>query len=137
MKEMMMRIYETNSPEARARLLALAMVVDGHLAPSELQVLEDSPVLQDLGIDWTLFTVVLDELCEDMLDGTVRDGAVEIGPELQDELLAGITDPALQGRLLVAMLDIVEADRRVAHAERLLVTRAGQRWMPEDEAQPA
>ena len=127
-----MRSYLINSPEARARLLALAMVVDGHLAPSELQVLEDSPVLQELGIDWTLFTVVLDELCEDMLDSTVRDGAVEIGPALQDELLAEITDAAVQRKLLVAMLDIVEADARVAHGERLLVNRAGQRWMADE-----
>lgn len=129
-----MRSYLINSPEARARLLALAMVVDGHLAPSELRVLEESPVLQELGIDWTLFTVVLDELCEDMLDSTVRDGAVEIGPALQDELLDEITDTAVQRRLLVAMLDIVEADARVAHGERLLVNRAGQRWMVEEAA---
>lgn len=128
-----MRTYVSNSPEASARLLALAMVVDGHLAPSELRVLEDAPALRELGIDWTLFTVVLDELCEDMLDGTVRDGAIEIGPDLQDELLAGITDPALQRKLLAAMLDIVVADARIAHAERLLVNRAGERWVPEVE----
>jgi hypothetical protein len=133
-----MRSYDTNSPKARARLLALAMVVDGHLAAAELQVLEDDPVLQDLGLDWTLFSEVLDELCADMLGGSVRAGAVEIGPERQDAVLAEITDPALQRRLLVAMLDIVEADAHVAHGERLLVTRAGQRWMAEDaQALPA
>ncbi len=132
-----MRTYDTNSPEASARLLALAMVVDGHLAPSELQVLDDVPALRELGIDWTLFTAVLDELCEDMLGGTVRDGAIEIGPDLQDELLAEITDPALQRKLLAAMLNIVVADARVARAERLLVSRAGKCWAPEGVAQAA
>jgi uncharacterized tellurite resistance protein B-like protein len=130
-----MRNYETNSPRARARLLALSMVVDGHLDPAELQVLEDAPVLQELGIDWTLFSEVLDELCSDMLGGTVRNGAVEIGPDLLDSLLADITEPGLQRQLLVAMLNIVEADARLAHAERLLVTRAGQRWVPDGEAE--
>lgn len=130
-----MRTYETNSPRARARLLALSMVVDGHLDPAELQVLEDSPILQQLDIDWTLFSEVLDELCSDMLGGTVRDGAVEIGPALLDSVLAEITEPSLQRQLLVAMLDIVEADTRLAHAERLLVTRAGQHWMPTAEAE--
>ncbi|MBB3221150.1 tellurite resistance TerB family protein [Pseudoduganella umbonata] len=135
-----MRTYETNSPRARARLLALSMVVDGHLDPAELQILEDAPVLQELDIDWTLFSEVLDELCRDMLGGTVRNGAVEIGPDLLDSLLADITDPALQRKLLVAMLNIVEADERLAHGERLLVARAGQRWVPdsaESEAVPA
>ena len=131
-----MRPYETNSPQARARLLALSMVVDGHLDPAELQVLEDAPVLSDLGIDWTLFSEVLDELCSDMLGGTVRNGAVEIGPALLDSVLAEITEPALQRQLLVAMLDIVEADARLAHAERLLVTRAGQCWMQDAQAEP-
>jgi hypothetical protein len=59
----------------------------------------------------------------------VRNGAVEIGPDLLDSLLADITDPALQRKLLVAILNIVEADVRLAHGERLLVARAGQRWV--------
>ncbi|QBE65966.1 tellurite resistance TerB family protein [Pseudoduganella lutea] len=131
-----MRPYETNSPQARARLLALSMVVDGHLDPAELQVLKDAPVLSDLGIDWTLFSEVLDELCSDMLGGTVRHGAVEIGPALLDSVLGEITDPGLQRQLLVAMLNIVEADARLAHAERLLVARAGECWIPDAQGEP-
>ena len=42
-----MRAYPTNSPKAVSRLLALTMIVDGHLAPSELKAMRASgiPVL--------------------------------------------------------------------------------------------
>ena len=46
-----MRSYPNDSPQATARILALAMVVDGHLAPSELRVLDESPLMRDLEMD--------------------------------------------------------------------------------------
>ena len=126
-----MRSYPPNSPRARARLLALAMVVDGDLDPAELEVLEDPAVLRGLRVDGALFQQVLSELCTDMLRTAVRNGAVELKPELLDRLLAEITDPELQHRLLATMVNIVDADAQIADAEGMLLERACARWKPD------
>ena len=126
-----MRSYEPDSPRARARLLALSMVVDGHIDAAELKVLDDAPVLHGLQVDVPLFRDVLDELCSDMLRTAVRDGAVEIGTPLLDRLLADITDPELQGRMLGAMWKIVHADAQLADAESILLARACRLWWPD------
>ncbi|QGZ38188.1 hypothetical protein IP92_01516 [Pseudoduganella flava] len=126
-----MRTYEANSPRACARLLALAMVVDGDLDPAELEVLEDGALLRGLGLDGAVFQQVLGELCTDLLRTAVRDGAVEIKPALLDRLLAEITDPALQQRLLAAMVTIVDADSRVEDAEGILLEQACVQWKPD------
>lgn len=126
-----MRSYEPDSLRARARLLALSMVVDGHIDPAELKVLDDAPVLHGLQLDTALFRDVLDELCSDMLRTAVRGGAVELGTALLDGVLAEITDPALQGRMLEAMWKIVHADQRLVDAESVLLTRACRLWWPD------
>ena len=126
-----MRSYPPNSPRARARLLALAMVVDGDLDPAELEVLEDPAVLRGLQVDGALFQQVLSELCTDMLRTAVRNGAVELKPELLDRLLAEITDPGLQHQLLATMVNIVDADAQIADAEGMLLERACECWKPD------
>jgi uncharacterized tellurite resistance protein B-like protein len=126
-----MRTYEPNSTRARARLLALSMVVDGHIDASELKVLDEAPVLHGLQLDMQLFRDVLDELCSDMLRTAVRDGVVEIGTPLLDRLLADITDPELQGKMLGAMWKIVHADEQLADAESILLARACGLWWPD------
>lgn len=125
-----MRSYETDSTQARARVLALAMVVDGQLHPSELKVLDDTLVMHELELDEALFRDVLDELCSDLLDFAVRDGAVEIAPSLLDTLLADIAAPNLQRIMLQAMQKVVEADAAVADAESTLLARARRLWRP-------
>lgn len=123
-----MRNYATNSLEARARILALSMVVDGHLDPAEIKVLEDTPVLLDVQVTSKLFRQVLDALCSDMLYTAVRDGSVEINAPLLDSLLVEIADPDLRRRMLGAMIKIVDADSWLADAEGMLLARACHLW---------
>jgi uncharacterized tellurite resistance protein B-like protein len=126
-----MRSYRPNSPEASARLLALAMIVDGHLAPAELRVLEDAPAMHDLSIDRTLFGEVLEDLCNDMLHTAVVQQTVELNPALINALLAEITEPELRRALLAAMWKIVDADGVLADAEAVLLSRACAVWAAE------
>jgi uncharacterized tellurite resistance protein B-like protein len=126
-----MRSYRANSLEARARILALAMIVDGHLAPTELEVLEQAPSMRDLSIDRTLFREVLEALCHDMLHTSVVQEAVELNHQVLDGLLAEVTDPDLRRALLAAMWKIADADGVLADAEAVLLTRACAVWAAE------
>lgn len=125
-----MRIYATDSPRAVSRLLALAMIVDGHLAPAELKAMRHSGVLQGVGIGEDDFDDVVQELCEDLLATAHQRGAgeVEIDAKLLDGLLHDVEDPALRMGTMKAMLDIVHADTVLDGRETLLIQRAFKAW---------
>jgi len=125
-----MRTYASDSPKAVCRLLALAMIVDGHLAPSELRALRHSGILQRVGVDEALFDDVVQEVCEDLLATADRRCAseVEIDSRMLDSLLHEVGDPALQLALMKAMLDIVHADEVLDGRESLLIQRGFKAW---------
>jgi len=125
-----MRTYASDSPQAVCRLLALAMIVDGHLAPSELRALRQSGILQRVGVDEALFDDVVQEVCEDLLATADRRCAseVEIDSRMLDSLLHEVGDPALQLALMKAMLDIVHADEVLDGRESLLIQRGFKAW---------
>lgn len=134
-----MHTYSANSPEAVSRILALAMIVDGHLSPSEVQAMHRSEYLKQVRIDDDTFDATLRELCEDLLDAAAnrRAGMVEIDPRLMDDLLLDIRDPLLQIRVWRAMVDIVHADGHLDGRETTLVRRAARAWFGQDRAEDA
>lgn len=125
-----MRTYANDSPKAVCRLLALAMIVDGHLAPAELRALRVSGILQRVKVDEALFDEVVQEVCEDLLATADRRCAseVEIDSRMLDTLLREVADPALQMAVMKAMLDIVHADDVLDGRESLLIQRGFKAW---------
>lgn len=125
-----MRLYSTDSPDAVCRLLALAMIVDGHMAPSEIKAMQHSAILDRVGVDADRFDDAVMTLCEDLLESARRhDRAdIEIDNAMLDRLLDDIRDPLLRMHLLKAMLDIVHADRLIDSREHLLLQRAQRKW---------
>ena len=110
-----MRLCATDSPDAVCRLLALSMIVDGHMAPSEIKALEHSAILERLGVDPDTFDDAVMTLCEDLLATARRHGRadIEIDNAMLDRLLDEVADPLLRMHVLKAMLDIVHADRHI------------------------
>ena len=125
-----MRLCATDSPDAVCRLLALSMIVDGHMAPSEIKALEHSAILERLGVDADTFDDAVMTLCEELLETARRhDRAdIEIDNAMLDRLLDEVADPLLRMHVLKAMLDIVHADRRIDSREHLLLRRAQRKW---------
>ena len=125
-----MRLCATDSPNAVCRLLALSMIVDGHMAPSEIKALEHSAILERLGVDADAFDDAVMALCEDLLETARRhDRAdIEIDHAMLDRLLDEVADPLLRMHVLKAMLDIVHADRLIDSREHLLLQRAQRKW---------
>ncbi|MYN08212.1 tellurite resistance TerB family protein [Pseudoduganella aquatica] len=126
-----MRHYQPNSASAAGRILALAMVVDGHMAPSELRALERSRLLEHIDIDMDSFHDLVQELCYDLLACNVKNDYVELDPGTTDLLLADITDSELRRELLRAMWNIADADGVLADGEAKLLARACVIWAAE------
>ena len=126
-----MRNYVTDSASAAGRLVALCMVVDGNMAPSELQALQRSRLLDYIDIDIDAFHDLVDELCQDMLSTSVQHDHVVLDEATIDALLIEIQDPALRRQLLRAMWSIADADGVLADAEAKLLARACAMWSPE------
>ncbi|SFD62763.1 TerB family tellurite resistance protein [Massilia yuzhufengensis] len=134
-----MHTYSANSPEAISRILALTMIVDGHVSPSEVHAMHHASSLQQVEVHDDTFDRTLRELCEDLLDEAAnrRAGMVEIDPALMDHLLMEIRDPLLQIRLWRAMVDIIQADGFLDGRETTLVRRAARAWFGEESAEDA
>ncbi|MTV37594.1 tellurite resistance TerB family protein [Duganella radicis] len=126
-----MRNYVPNSASAAARLVALCMIGDGNMSPSELQALQRSRLLEYIDLDVDTFHAIVDELCQDMLSTAARHEHVVLDPATIDALLGEITEPALRRRLLQAMWKIADADEVLADAEARLLARACDVWAAE------
>lgn len=125
-----MRTYPTNSAKAVSRLLALTMIVDGHLAPSELKAMRGSAIPAHARLDEDDFDDVVRELCEDLLTSAARrcSAEVEIDSRLLDGLLGEVEDQALRLSVMKTMLDIVHADSVLDTRETILIERAFKAW---------
>ena len=125
-----MRHYAADSPEAMARVVALALMADGAIDPSELRLFERHQIASRLGISHHCFTKVIQQFCEDMEVSALRgtSGQLELAPEAIAELLQDIRNPALQQNLLRAILDIVHADNRLVGSEAVIVSQAMNCW---------
>lgn len=126
-----MRHYETDSASAAGRIVALCMVVDGNMAPSELQALQRSRLLEYIDIDIDTFHDLVNELCQDLLSTAVKHEHVVLDEATIDVLLDEIRDPALRRELLRAMWHIADADGVLADAEAKLLSRACRVWSAE------
>lgn len=125
-----MRHYPSDSPEALGRIVALALMADGAIDPSELRFLEAERTLPRLGLDADGFDRVFHEFCTDMLGTAQRlsTGQLELDAETIDLLLDEVSQPQLRAAALRTVLDIVHADEQLAGGEAVLVTRAMERW---------
>jgi uncharacterized tellurite resistance protein B-like protein len=125
-----MRSYPTNSPKAVSRLLALTMIVDGHLSPSELKAMRTSSMPAQAMLGEDEFDDVVRDLCEDLLASAARRSSheVEIDSRLLDTLLGEVDDSALRLSLMKTMLDIVHADSVLDTRETILIERAFKAW---------
>jgi uncharacterized tellurite resistance protein B-like protein len=125
-----MRHYPSNSPEAMARLIALALMADGAMDLSEIESLQRHEIAKDLGLDDRQFDKVIHDFCEDMMTFAHRapTGQFELDQKSIDALLGEIQDPELQNQLLSSMLHIVNAEGTLLSGEVALVSRAMTRW---------
>lgn len=125
-----MRHYSPDSPEATARVLALALLADGAIDLKEWKVLDHHFLAGDFGLDTKLFDTVIKDFCFDLAQYSDRDYVthLEIDRETIASLLRDIRDPSSQMRLLRVIVDVVNADGALASGEAVLVAEAMLVW---------
>lgn len=125
-----MRSYATNSPEAAARVVAMALLADGHLSMTEVQALDRLQVIHRLGLAPTRFAEVLEDFCHDLLQSHRGPwtGSSQLDPHVRTRLVAEITQPALQAHIMTLCSDIIHADHHLADTEVDMMARLADHW---------
>lgn len=125
-----MRKNPPDSPEAAARIVALALLADGAIDRRETLLLERQQILKRLGIDNERFDTIYYEHCADLLTHAAREtsGQLTLDERSIKMLLGEIRDPTLQRKMLRIILDIVHADRRLTAGEATLIAHALKQW---------
>ncbi|MCZ4306276.1 TerB family tellurite resistance protein [Zoogloeaceae bacterium G21618-S1] len=125
-----MRSYPNDSAEAAARIVSLAMLVDGGLDPEETAQIRRAGVLEEMGMSAEQFDAVVQDFCNDLQQCSAywSVGRLKLQPEVIEQLLGEIQRPENRLRLLGTMLDIIAADGRVTRSEVDLLTHALRRW---------
>lgn len=125
-----MRSYPRNSPQAAARIVALAMIADGHPCKAELDALTRVDGHLRLGLDPAGLHAVMQTLCEDLLaaaHGSWSD-ACRIDPRTLAGVMAEIDDPRLRLKVLQLCLAVAEADGDVGDGESVVLSAVVEQW---------
>lgn len=126
-----MRSYPRNSPQAATRILALAMLADGHQCNSELALLERLQVHDQLGLSRAELHAVVHTFCEDLMVfsvGMCWADLSKLKPDPLRQLLGEVDDPALQSQVLELCISLVAADRHLADGESVVLAAALLQW---------
>ena len=124
-----MRSYPRNSPEAAARVLALLLVADGNVCPSELRLLESLDTAGALGLDRDGLPRIVQGLCEDLMVAAPScDLFSTLDSDTRAALFGEVDAPYLQRRILALATAAAGADRHRAENETRLLEELRDHW---------
>ncbi|MDP2818656.1 MAG: TerB family tellurite resistance protein [Polaromonas sp.] len=125
-----MRSYPQNSPRAAARIVALAILSDGNMCKTELDMLDHLNAHEELGLSKDEFHAVVHTFCEDLLAAahSIWGDMCRVDPKTLTELMAEINDPELRRKLVGLCAAVVEADGHVAEGESIVLGAAVEHW---------
>jgi uncharacterized tellurite resistance protein B-like protein len=125
-----MRTYPLNSPQAAARLLAMALVADGNYSLTEIRALDRIQASRRLGLTPRALKQVLDSFCEDLLTaaGGRWTGSADMDDTARQQLLDEVRDPALRAQVVDLCQAIVQADGHEAAGEAALLDTLARAW---------
>lgn len=123
-----LRAYPPGSPRAKARLIVLALLVDGRLADGELEALDRNGALVRLGIARDIFFEVLADFCTDLLRLPAGEGNALLTPAMLAGLFAEVEKGADRTMLLQLIFELVHSDGRISGNEEILLQQAIENW---------
>ncbi|HEY2609084.1 TerB family tellurite resistance protein [Paraburkholderia sp. RL18-103-BIB-C] len=125
-----MRTYPRNSPQAAARIVALALTSDGHVCSSEEHALESLGIAGELSLAPAQFAQIVQTLCEDR-------SVAQVSPELAvghldaallATLIDEIDDPALRRKIMRLCMAVTIADGHLADGEITVLAAVFNAW---------
>ena len=131
-----MRSYPRNSPEAAARIVALVLIADGHVCRSEFDALNHLEGPRELGLEPDGLPRIVQTLCEDLLMGDNGSGSMlgSVDESTLASLMAEVSEPALQQKVLRLAVAAARADRHLADGEAMVLAAARRHWGLDEEA---
>lgn len=124
-----MRSYPRNSPEAAARVLALLLFVDGHVSPTELQLMESMGAAGALGLGRDDLSGIVQSMCEDLMVSAPGGDLVSgLDGDTRAALFGEVDAPDLQRKILALATALVGADRHLSENETRLLDELREHW---------
>jgi hypothetical protein len=123
-----MKHYPVNSPEAAARVLAMAMVADGQYSMIELRALDRQNAPALLGLTPEAFKAVVDDFCEDLLLACAGQWTGTVDADIREQLMQEITDRRLQELILQQCEALMLSDGHLADGEVELLDALSAAW---------
>jgi hypothetical protein len=125
-----MRSYPRNSPQAAGRIVALVLIADGHVCRSEFEALNGQDAAGQLGLAADELPRLVQQLCEDLLmsDPGSSTPLCRVEEATLAALMAELTDPVLQQRVLQLASAAARADAHLAEGEALVLEAARRHW---------
>jgi hypothetical protein len=123
-----MRTYPQDSPQAAARIVAMAALADGHLCSTEAEKLNLSVSIA-LKLQKGEWHTVLRDYCEDRLaTSNGRWSSLTPDDPMIATLLGEIQDPELRRTIVCLCAVVTEADSHRADAESVVMQVAAAQW---------
>ncbi len=134
-----MRSYPLNSPEAAARIVSLVLISDGHVCSTEFDILKRLGAERELGLEPQLLPHIVHTLCEELMATGYETGSLmrNVDDSTLACLMAEISDPVLQRKVLRLSLAAARADGHFADGETLVVDAARRHWQLVDGEEPS
>ncbi|MBW8469992.1 MAG: hypothetical protein K0M67_17140 [Thiobacillus sp.] len=132
----LLRSYPRNSPEAAARIVALALFANGHIKAVETATLDARGCPESLGLTRPQWHSVIHDLRAD-LRGSARHGDERcISGELLVRMLDEVNDDSTQRTVLQLSSAVVHADCHVEDCESFVLLAMSEHWglHPDDHA---
>jgi hypothetical protein len=125
-----MRTYSCNSPQAAGRIVAIALLADGHLSSDELTALHRARIADRLGLAPGEFAAILQGLCEDLLTSSHLNwsDACKVDSDVMQQVMRELEDPELRAEVLNLCYVAIYADRHVAETETALLGALSRAW---------
>jgi hypothetical protein len=125
-----MRNYRRNSPEAAARIVALATLSDGNVCQTELDALQLAGLYEKLGVTPAQWQKVMQNLCEDLLAGAAThwSGTCAVDPDTMRSLMNEIDDPVMQVEVVELCAAVIDADEHLSDGECIVLEAAAEHW---------
>jgi uncharacterized tellurite resistance protein B-like protein len=125
-----MRSYPIDSPEAATRLLAMALLADGHCSVTELKALDRLGASARLGLGPECFKAVIDHFCEDLLIASHGEwqGSAAIDSATRRDLFAEVQSPTLGAEVRALCEAVMLSDGHLAEGEVELLDELAKVW---------
>lgn len=124
-----MRTYDTDSPEALSRVIAMTMITDAKLDDRELEIMDTLFLYEVLDVTREEFSAIVREYCDELVAAGRPDGRIDIMDRARiDGIVDAVQDPKKRLQTAQMIANVIRADGHLHDAELALFRHILERW---------